>query len=68
MDGGADRTGEDDDDGYYDGDIPCDDDGDETMGRGEVPADDQAVPERFENYDSSSGTYLGFDGIRHPCP
>jgi hypothetical protein len=23
---------------------------------------------RFRSYDPSSGTYLGFDGQRHPCP
>lgn len=22
---------------------------------------------RFRSYDPSSGTYLGFDGVRHPC-
>ena len=23
---------------------------------------------RFRSYDPSSGTYMGFDGTRHPCP
>ena len=23
---------------------------------------------RFRSYDPGSGTYLGFDGLRHPCP
>ncbi len=23
---------------------------------------------RFKSYDPASGTYLGFDGMRHPCP
>jgi hypothetical protein len=23
---------------------------------------------RFKSYDPASGTYLGYDGIRHPCP
>lgn len=23
---------------------------------------------RFRSYDPASGTYLGFDGMRHPCP
>jgi hypothetical protein len=23
---------------------------------------------RFKSYDPRSGTYLGFDGLRHPCP
>jgi hypothetical protein len=25
-------------------------------------------PQHFRSYDPSSGTYLGFDGFRHPCP
>ena len=24
--------------------------------------------ERFKSYDPRSGTYLGYDGFRHPCP
>jgi hypothetical protein len=24
--------------------------------------------QRFKSYDPSSGTYLGRDGVRHPCP
>jgi hypothetical protein len=24
--------------------------------------------QRFRSYDPQSGTYLGFDGLRHPCP
>ena len=24
--------------------------------------------QRFRSYDPGSGTYLGFDGLRHPCP
>ena len=24
--------------------------------------------QRFRSYDPSSGTYLGYDGMRHPCP
>ena len=23
---------------------------------------------RFRSYDPNSGTYLGYDGYRHPCP
>ncbi len=33
--------------------------------------DDDAVGycmQRFKSYDPSSGTYLGYDGLRHPCP
>jgi hypothetical protein len=34
-------------------------------------ADDDAVRycmSRFKSYDPRSGTYLGYDGYRHPCP
>lgn len=24
--------------------------------------------QRFKSYDPESGTYLGYDGYRHPCP
>jgi hypothetical protein len=24
--------------------------------------------QRFRSYDPASQTYLGFDGLRHPCP
>lgn len=24
--------------------------------------------QRFRSYDPSSGTYAGYDGLRHPCP
>lgn len=24
--------------------------------------------QRFRSYDPSTGTYLGYDGLRHPCP
>ena len=30
--------------------------------------DDAACAARFRSYDPASGTYLGYDGIRHPCP
>lgn len=36
-----------------------------------VPVDDGAVQyclSRFKSYDPASGTYLGYDGARHPCP
>jgi hypothetical protein len=35
------------------------------------PAYDDTVAycmERFKSYDPRSGTYLGYDGLRHPCP
>lgn len=34
------------------------------VGDGEVAYCQQ----RFRSYDPYSGTYLGFDGLRHPCP
>ncbi len=40
-----------------------------TVYRG--PAGGNAVAycmQRFKSYDPSSGTYLGYDGQRHPCP
>jgi hypothetical protein len=24
--------------------------------------------QRYKSYDPASGTYLGYDGQRHPCP
>jgi BA14K-like protein len=36
-----------------------------------APAAGDAVAycmQRFKSYDPQSGTYLGFDGQRHPCP
>jgi hypothetical protein len=47
---------------------PYDED-DEFAGNG--PVQDDAVAycmQRFRSYDPSSGTYLGYDGLRHPCP
>ena len=36
---------------------------------GPPPADAAAYcMERFKSYDPRSGTYLGYDGFRHPCP
>jgi hypothetical protein len=56
--------------GYYDdGDYAYGDDGYETYGSASVGgADDQYCAQRFKSYDPSSGTYLGYDGARHPCP
>lgn len=28
----------------------------------------QYCSQRFRSYDPASGTYLGYDGMRHPCP
>jgi hypothetical protein len=34
------------------------------------PGDDAVAycMQRFRSYDPNSGTYLGYDGARHPCP
>jgi hypothetical protein len=49
------------DDGYYD-------DGAVAVA---PPAGDDSVAycmQRYKSYDPASGTYLGYDGRRHPCP
>jgi len=36
---------------------------------GTAPADEDAYcAQRFRSYDPASGTYLGYDGLRHACP
>jgi BA14K-like protein len=38
---------------------------------GPAPVEGDAVAycmQRFRSYDPGSGTYLGYDGARHPCP
>jgi hypothetical protein len=30
--------------------------------------DDAYCAQRFRSYDPASGTYLGYDGLRHACP
>ncbi len=32
------------------------------------PRDSDYCAQRFRTYDPASGTYLGHDGLRHPCP
>jgi hypothetical protein len=31
-------------------------------------ADPAYCAQRYRSYDPASGTYLGYDGLRHPCP
>jgi uncharacterized membrane protein len=31
-------------------------------------SDDAYCAQRFRSYDPASGTYLGYDGLRHSCP
>jgi hypothetical protein len=48
------------DDGYY---------GDAYAAAPEYSGGDaQSCALRYRSYDPASGTYLGYDGIRHPCP
>ena len=52
---------------YYD--APYDDSG--TVVEAAPPGDDDAVAycmQRYRSYDPASGTFLGNDGLRHPCP
>jgi len=58
--------------GYYDygydyGYYPYDDDAYAYVAPG-VADDDSGCAQRFRSYDPSTGTYLGYDGLRHPCP
>jgi hypothetical protein len=48
--------------GYYD---------DSEVAGAPAPAGDDSVGycmQRYRSYDPQSGTYLGNDGYRHPCP
>jgi len=47
------------DDGYYD------DGGVAVVAGGGDPS---YCAQRYRSYDPASGTYLGYDGLRHPCP
>lgn len=52
------------DDGYYD-------DGAAAVAVAPAPAGDDSVGycmQRYNSYDPASGTYLGYDGQRYPCP
>lgn len=36
--------------------------------RAQARENDSYCMQRFRSYDPQSGTYLGYDGQRHPCP
>ncbi|OCK55011.1 BA14K family protein [Bradyrhizobium sp. LMTR 3] len=36
--------------------------------RAQALENDAYCSQRFKSYDPRSGTYLGYDGLRHPCP
>jgi len=55
--------------GYDSGYYPYDDEAYAYVAPGVADGDSVAYCEqRFRSYDPSTGTYLGFDGLRHPCP
>ncbi len=35
---------------------------------GPNPSAEAYCAQRYRSYDPASGTYLGYDGVRHPCP
>ncbi len=41
-----------------------------AYGYAAAPADDSVAycQSTYRSYDVASGTYLGYDGLRHPCP
>ncbi|KJC56600.1 hypothetical protein UP10_33450 [Bradyrhizobium sp. LTSPM299] len=45
--------------GYYDDSYAYSDQG--------PSVDDGSCAQRYRSYDPASGTYLGYDGRRHPC-
>ncbi|WP_310473473.1 BA14K family protein [Bradyrhizobium centrosematis] len=36
--------------------------------RAQAAENDAYCSQRYKSYDPSSGTYMGYDGMRHPCP
>ena len=52
---------------YDDGDAYADD-GYAAAPAASSDSDDQYCMQRYHSYDPGSGTYLGYDGERHPCP
>lgn len=55
--------------GYYGGPYAYEPDYDYGPGVYAQPdRDDAYCAQRFRSYDPASGTYLGYDGLRHPCP
>ena len=54
--------------GYYDGGY--DDGGPVAVAPGPGGSDDAVsyCMQTYKSYDPQSGTYLGYDGMRHPCP
>jgi hypothetical protein len=52
------------DNGYYDGTY---DTGQPYVVSSNPAPDPAYCAQRYRSYDPASGTYLGYDGLRHPC-
>jgi hypothetical protein len=52
------------DNGYYDGNYG---NGQPYVAASGPPADSAYCAQQYRSYDPASGTYLGYDGLRHPC-
>ena len=54
---------------YYDDSYAYYGDDDDYVVAAQPSGGDEAYcMQRFKSYDPASGTYLGYDGQRHPCP
>lgn len=56
------------DDAYYDNGGYYDDGATVAVVPGAGGGDASYCAQRYRSYDPASGTYLGYDGLRHPCP
>ena len=52
------------DNGYYDGNYG---NGQPYVAASGPPANSAYCAQQYRSYDPASGTYLGYDGLRHPC-
>jgi hypothetical protein len=55
-------------DGGYDVGYPVVAEGPVVVEGPVVAGDASYCAQRYRSYDPATGTYLGFDGLRHPCP
>jgi hypothetical protein len=55
-------------DPYYYGDDSYYDDSAAVAVVPDTGGDPAYCAQRYQSYDPASGTYLGYDGLRHPCP
>jgi hypothetical protein len=52
--------------GYDDGYYPGYDNNSNAYASGPIAGTGYCM-QRYKSYDPNSGTYLGYDGMRHPC-